>query len=554
MKCALVQLNPKVGDIINNRKNILKAMQKAKDLSAQLLLFPEMAITGYPPRDLLLYPAFVERAKGSAELIAKAAGEMGLTVLIGSIGYNLEKGQRLYNRALLMEGGDIIATYAKRLLPTYDVFDEARYFEAGTGPLVFKMGGLNFAVTICEDIWNDEAFWPHPLYRLDPLAGHPPFDVLLNLSASPFSVGKELLRERMLKALAQKYSCQILYCNQVGANDELIFDGRSSFFAPDGTLMARAKSFQEDILVVDLENPTKEIKDCDFDPEPETWEALSLGIRDYCSKNGLKSVVLGLSGGIDSALSASLAVNAMGKENVQGLIMPSPHSSDHSVFDALELASNLSLELVNKLPIGTAMESFKEILAPVFIDLPPNEAEENIQARIRGVLLMAVANKFGRVLLTTGNKSEISVGYCTIYGDMCGALAVIGDLYKTEVYSLANWVNREKIIIPRNTILKPPSAELKPGQTDQDNLPPYELLDAILIALLEKRISPMELARTGRFETETVRKVSSLVRAAEFKRRQGAPVLKITSQAFGVGWRMPIACRSIMDEFQDYGS
>jgi NAD+ synthetase len=547
MKCALIQLNPKVGDISGNLDRMTLALSRAAGRGAELCLFPEMAITGYPPRDLLLYPAFIREAEEAGERLSKVAGELGVAVVAGSVGRNHDrKGHSLYNKALVLEGGKIIHSYAKRLLPTYDVFDEARYFEAGNRPLVIQKGGYGFAVTICEDIWNDEAFWPHPLYKTDPLEDdHPPFDVLINLSASPFSVGKQRLREKMLKALSLKYGAITLYVNQTGANDELIFDGRSSYFLRDGTLAGRALPFKEDLLIVDLKNPKRELKDDDFSPESETWRALSLGVKDYLFKNNLKTAVIGLSGGVDSALTAAIAADYLGKENVEGLVMPSPYSSDHSVKDAEDLARNLGLTLISKLPIESAMESIREILSPVFKDLPLDSAEENIQARIRGVLLMAVSNKFGRALLTTGNKSEISVGYCTIYGDMCGALAVIGDLYKTEVFRLARWLNRDGTIIPINTLNKPPSAELRPDQTDQDSLPPYELLDSILVELLEARKSPEELISSGEFDPKIVERVGSLVKSAEFKRRQAAPVLKITGQAFGVGWRMPVSCESI---------
>ncbi|MDR2199186.1 MAG: NAD+ synthase [Deltaproteobacteria bacterium] len=545
MKAALIQLNPKVGDIGGNVRKILRAVLRAADLGAELAIAPELAVTGYPPRDLLLYPGFAREAEKAAETLAREIESTGVTVIAGSVGRNHGKGRPLFNRALVLEKGTIARSYAKRLLPTYDVFDEARYFEPGKNHLVFKIGGLLAAVTVCEDIWNDEAFWPRPHYELDPLEDHPPFDLLVNISASPFSVGKQALREEMLKALARKHSAQVLYVNQVGANDEIIFDGRSSHFGADGGLLSRARAFEEDVLVVDLDNPQGSTAPDDFSPESETHRALELGVRDYCHKNGISTVVLGLSGGIDSAVTAVVAKGAVGADNVHGLIMPSPYSSAHSVKDAADLARNLEISLLDEIEIREAMAAFAKMLKPVFKDLPPDSAEENIQARIRGILLMGVANKFGRMLLTTGNKSEISVGYCTIYGDMCGALAVIGDLYKTEVFNLARFLNQDGILIPENTLSKPPSAELKPGQTDQDNLPPYELLDAILKELLEKRLTPDELVQSGRFGEETVRQVSRLVKAAEFKRRQAAPVLKITSQAFGVGWRMPVAARSV---------
>ncbi|MDR2350991.1 MAG: NAD+ synthase [Deltaproteobacteria bacterium] len=546
MKIALIQLNPRVGAARDNLKKMTAAIDEAKSLGAKVCVFPEMAVTGYPPRDLLLYGAFVREAEECAEKLREVSGRTGLLILAGSVGRNLDgKGHHLRNLATVFDGGKVLGVYAKRLLPTYDVFDEARYFEAGEEPLVFEKEGRRFAVTICEDIWNDEAYWPRPLYKIDPLENHPPFDVLVNVSASPFSVGKQKQREDMLRTLARKRGALVLYANQVGANDELIFDGRSSVTGPDGTLLARAKAFGEDILVFDLDGqPEKNVAPDDFSPESETWRALGLGVRDYCEKNGISKAVLGLSGGVDSALTAAAAAEALGPENVRGLVMPSPHSSDHSVRDALELARNLGLAPPDVIPIGPAMRAFSEALAPAFGNLPPDATEENVQARIRGVLLMAMANKFGAMLLTTGNKSEISVGYCTIYGDMCGALAVIGDLYKTEVYALAKWLNKDKIVIPESTLAKPPSAELRPGQIDEDSLPPYERLDAMLGELLEKRKTPGELALSGAFDPAEIARVGNLVRRGEFKRRQAAPVLKITAQAFGVGWRMPVACRS----------
>ncbi|MDR1041928.1 MAG: NAD+ synthase [Deltaproteobacteria bacterium] len=547
MRCALIQFNPKVGDIRGNARKILEAARDAAVKGARLAVLPELAVTGYPPRDLLLYPAFVREAEESAAELARELADLDLTAIVGSVGFNRGRGRPLRNLALVMEGGEIAHSYAKRLLPSYDVFDEARYFEPGDAPLVIVKEGTRLAVTVCEDVWNDEAYWPAPLYRADPLDGHPPFDALVNLSASPFSVGKQRLREDMLSALSARRGAWILYVNQTGANDELIFDGRSSLFGPDGRMAARAKGFAEEVKMVELGSSGTDVCPDDFAPESETWRALSLGVLDYCAKNGIRSVCLGLSGGIDSALTAAIASAAVGADNVHGLVMPSPYSSVHSVRDAEELAANLMLGRLDRVPITMAMEAFGKSLAPVFGDLPPDAAEENVQARIRGTLLMAVANKFGRMLLTTGNKSEISVGYCTIYGDMCGALAVIGDLYKTEVFRLARWINRDGPVIPENTILKPPSAELKPGQTDQDSLPPYAELDAILREMLELRKSPGELASEGRFDTETVFRVARLVRAAEFKRRQAAPVLRITGQAFGVGWRMPVACRSIFE-------
>ncbi|MDR1870473.1 MAG: NAD+ synthase [Deltaproteobacteria bacterium] len=544
MKCALAQFNPKVGDLAANAAKIVSMAQKAHLAGAKVVLTSEMALIGYPPRDILLYPSLVKAARGYALDMASQLQNLDLTLVLGSAGQNQGgRGRALANEALIIQGGAIKEIYAKRLLPTYDVFDEARYFEPGQGPLVIEVAGKKLAITICEDIWNDEAFWSQPLYSLDPLDDLPDFDVLVNLSASPFSVGKQRLRESMLAALAKKRQVSALYVNQVGANDELIFDGRSVWVSPKGEILARALAFAEDLVVIDLDSPGVPIGPDSLSPEEETWGALRLGVQDYCGKNGFQSVVIGLSGGVDSALTAAIAVGALGASQVHGLIMPSPYSSDHSVTDALALAKNLNLAEATKIPIAPVMSGFEAVLAPVFQGLAPDLTEENIQARIRGVLLMAVSNKMGRLLLTTGNKSEISVGYCTIYGDMCGALAVIGDLYKTEVFRLARWLNRDREVIPENTLTKPPSAELRPDQKDQDSLPPYALLDEILISLLEDKLSPKEAA--ANLDPATVYKVAALVRRAEFKRKQAAPVLKITRQAFGLGWRMPITCRSV---------
>ncbi|MDR0549887.1 MAG: NAD+ synthase [Deltaproteobacteria bacterium] len=547
MKCALIQFNPKVGDLAANGEKILSLAKKAKAAGAELAITAEMALIGYPPRDLLLYPAFIEAARNQALKIAASLKDLDLTLILGSVAFSeTGRGRPLSNVALVLQAGEIKATYEKRLLPTYDVFDEARYFEPGQKPLVVAVAGQRLALTICEDIWNDEAFWPRPMYSLDPLSDLPPFDVLVNLSASPFSVGKQKLREAMLAALTKKLARPVLYVNQIGANDELIFDGRSVFLNQYGQVLARAAAFAEDLTIIDLDSSASPRPPDVYGSEEETWLALCLGVKDYCGKSGVNSVVIGLSGGVDSALTAAIAVGALGASQVHGLIMPSPYSSLHSVVDAEELANNLNLGSATQIPIVPVMDGFTTALAPLFRGLAADLTEENVQARIRGSLLMAVANKFGRLLLTTGNKSEISVGYCTIYGDMCGALAVIGDLYKTEVFRLAKWLNRERVVIPENTINKPPSAELRPDQTDQDSLPPYAELDRILVYLLEEKLSPKEASRLE--NPKTVSQVAALVKGAEFKRKQAAPVLKITGQAFGLGWRMPLACRSVFQE------
>ncbi|MDR2302899.1 MAG: NAD+ synthase [Deltaproteobacteria bacterium] len=581
--CALIQQNPKVGDISHNCQKLENSVKLAASLGASLAIAPEMAIIGYPPRDLLLYDFFIKEATEAASELAANIAHLDIALIVGSVDFNPKRyGRQLQNVALVMENGKITARYAKRLLPTYDVFDEARYFEAGQEPVVYTRLGFRFALTICEDIWNDFLYWPYPLYSKDPLANHPPYDVLVNISASPFAVSKQDLREDMMCSQARHHRVQTLYVNQVGANDELIFDGRSFHTDPTGRLLNRGGAFREDLVLCDLGRGPVEVQNVEekskiaysenallfeekenfypkcldllkqsppgqnLNPDQEIYKALTLGVFDYCRKNDLKTIVLGLSGGIDSALTAAIAVEAVGPENVTGILMPSPYSSQHSLDDAQELCRNLGIPKVRVLSIQKAMFAFSDILAETFKGLREDTTEENIQARIRGVLLMAVANKFGSLLLTTGNKSEIAVGYCTIYGDMCGALAVIGDLYKTEVFRLAKWINQTKgrVVIPENTISKPPSAELKPNQTDQDSLPPYEELDEILKFLLEDREGPGTLEKRG-IDVAVVRKVANLVRLGEYKRRQAAPVLKVSNQAFGVGWRMPITCASV---------
>ncbi|MDR1486378.1 MAG: NAD+ synthase, partial [Deltaproteobacteria bacterium] len=536
MRCAIIQNNPKVGDITGNCLKIESAARMAVAQGATLAVCQEMSIIGYPPRDLLQYNFLIEEANEAVAELAGRLADLDLTLIVGSVDFNPSiHGRSIQNVALILERGQITGRYAKRLLPTYDVFDEARYFEPGTAPLTFAHKGVKFALTICEDIWNDFSYFEKSLYPIDPLTNHPPFDVLLNLSASPFYVGKQRLREEMVGFLAKKYSVQAVYVNQAGADDELVFDGRSFHVDRNGKLINRAKAFEEDLLMIDFDQKAAATDAGFLSPQQEFWGALVLGVRDYCRKNGLGSVVLGLSGGIDSALTAAIAAEAVGPSNVTGILMPSPHSSDHSLNDALELIKNLSLRPAQILHIREVMESFDRTLAPVFQARPKDTTEENIQARIRGTLLMAVANKFGSILLTTGNKSEIAVGYCTIYGDMCGALAVIGDLYKTEVFKLAAWLNQTKgPTIPISTLTKPPSAELRPNQVDQDSLPPYDQLDEILKMLVEDRQGPAALELKG-YSPELVRKVANLVRIAEFKRRQGAPVIKVTEQAFGVG-------------------
>jgi NAD+ synthetase len=550
LKCAIIQNNFKVGDVFANASAIIAKVKEAADSGAELCITPELALTGYPPRDLLLYPAFTAQVEETARRIAEEISVLDIPLILGSIGRNSSgRGKALLNQALFIAEGVIKARYSKRLLPSYDVFDETRYFEAGSGPCVVTHKGVRIALTVCEDIWNDNAFWANPGYTFDPLEQHPPFDLLINISASPFTVGKQKLRQDMLAALARKRSIHIIYANLIGGNDDLVFDGRSMYVTPSGVVAGRAPGFQTDLFIVDTNSSALHTAEDDFTPESEVWRALTLGLKDYCGKIGINSVLVGLSGGIDSSLVAALACEALGKDQAHGLLMPSPYSSGHSLSDAAKLAANLGMS-TDTLPITPIMRAYDATLAEAFAGCAQNGADlakENLQARIRGNLLMAFSNKFGKLLLTTGNKSEISVGYCTIYGDMCGALAVIGDLYKTEVFRVCRWLNRKRgEIIPENVLVKPPSAELRPGQTDQDSLPPYDKLDAILFAMLEERRSSAEIIAAGH-AAGTVQQVANLVRLAEFKRRQAAPVLKITSYAFGVGWRMPIACKQVYD-------
>ena len=495
---------------------------------------------GYLPRDLLMSRGFVRR--GCQELGCIAAELAGAPpLLVGVATPNpAEMGRPLFNSAVLLKDGAVRSVFHKTLLPTYDVFDEDRYFEPAHSPQILELNGTRLGISICEDVWNDRDFWERRRYHEDPVevlakAGA---EAILNLSSSPFTVGKQSLREDMLGHMAHKYQVPLAIVNQVGGNDDIIFDGHSAAFDAQGRLFARAKGFEEDTLVVDLAAGTGAIAPDDFEPEAEIWNALVLGVRDYARKTRFRKVLLGLSGGIDSALTAAIAADAMGPENVLGVMMPSRYSSRGSLDDSVELASHLGIQTLT-LPISGIMGTYDEVLADAFRGRAPDVAEENSQSRIRGNLLMALSNKYGSLLLTTGNKSEMAVGYCTLYGDMNGGLAVIADLPKMMVYRVARWRNRRRPDIPEATLTKPPSAELRPGQTDQDSLPPYDLLDRILELHVEHSQSAEEIIAQG-FDAETVRRVLRLVRMAEFKRKQAAPVLKVTSRAFGTGWRMPI--------------
>ena len=569
MKIAIAQLNPTVGDISGNAQLILQAAKQAQSSGCQLLLTPELSLCGYPPRDLLVHSSFVERTADTLKQLARELPEE-IAVLVGTIDLNSQAnlaGEKpLFNSAALLVNGNIQQSFYKRLLPTYDVFDEHRYFQPGdeshffkipTSSLVSQSKYLKIGVTICEDLWNDEQFWGQRSYRINPLEDLAKLDVdlVVNLSASPYSISKQKLREAMLSYSASRYQQSIIYVNQIGGNDDLIFDGCSVAFNRKGEIACRARAFAEDFIILEYNEEAEDLQtkeylnlaplpDCE---DAEIWLALVLGVRDYARKCNFQKIVLGLSGGIDSSLVAAIASEALGAENVLGVLMPSPYSSDHSVKDALELAKNLGIA-TEIIPIGNLMESYDRTLEKIFAGTPSGVAEENIQSRIRGNVLMAIANKFGHLLISTGNKSEMSVGYCTLYGDMNGGLGAIADVPKTRVYSLCRWLNynAQTEIIPANILTKPPSAELKPGQVDQDSLPSYDILDDILHRLIENRETPSQIIAAGN-DPETVKHAIKLVKKAEFKRRQAPPGLKITQTAFGTGWRMPIASKGIPD-------
>jgi NAD+ synthetase len=541
MKLALAQINTTVGDLAGNEAKILEAARRAGAEKADLVLFPELTISGYPPRDLLLKKDFIAGNLATLRRLAAASGPVPM--LVGFVGENkITPGREVTNEAALLQNGRIAATRIKCLLPTYDVFDEDRYFEPGEKCVPLDIAGHRCGVTICEDIWNDEDFWPHRRYRTNPVgellaAGA---QCVLNISASPWHVGKEKLRAAMLASLARKSGRPVALCNLAGGNDELIFDGNSLVFNGAGELIAKGRPFEEDFVVVDTES-SPPIDPAPAPEEENVFHALVLGLRDYFHKCGFKSAVLGLSGGIDSAVVACLAAAALGPEQVHGISLPSQFSSQGSLDDARLLAQRLGLPY-DVIPIQPSFETLKLQLKPAFAGRPEDTTEENIQARLRGVILMALSNKTGSLLLTTGNKSELAVGYCTLYGDMCGGLAVISDVPKTMVYRLAHWINRDRELIPAACLTKAPSAELRPNQTDQDSLPPYETLDAILDQYVVHGRSAAEIAQTG-IPAETVRRVIRLIDANEYKRRQAAPGLKVTTKAFGVGRRFPIAQR-----------
>ncbi|MEZ4898107.1 MAG: NAD+ synthase [Saprospiraceae bacterium] len=542
MRICIAQLDYHIGHFEQNTQKMLDAIQVAKDQKADLVCFSELATCGYPPRDFLEFNDFIRRSDDSIARLATAADTIG--VVVGAPAVNpVVEGKDLYNAAYFLYEGKIQQVFRKALLPTYDVFDEYRYFEPGNAFLSFDFKGIRLAITICEDLWNlgNE----NPLYTICPMDELMPAkpEVMINISASPFAWDHAEERIHVLKANVERYHLPLFYVNHCGAQTELLFDGGSLIFSPNGLVHDEFPYFMEAIRTYDLNDVIQGGSQREQPKEKNRLihDALVMGIGDYFRKLGFKKAILGLSGGIDSALSTVLAVRALGAENVRVLLMPSPFSSQHSVEDARALAENLGIQY-DIIPIGNIYQSYLDVLKPYFGDLPFNVTEENLQARNRGMLLMAFSNKFGHILLNTTNKSEMAVGYGTLYGDLCGGLSVIGDVYKTEVFDLCRWINAEDEIIPWNTIRKPPSAELRPNQKDSDSLPEYDVLDPILYQYIEKRQGPQEIIAQG-YDNATVLRILRLVNINEFKRHQTAPVLRVSAKAFGMGRRMPIVAK-----------
>ena len=539
MKIALAQLNYHIGNFQYNTDKIIEVLKEQKNAGTHLVVFSELSVCGYPPRDFLEYEAFVEICEASAHKIAVET--QGIACIIGlPVKNHLPKGKDLFNAAYFIENGKVSGTVKKTLLPTYDIFDEYRYFEPSLDFSCIDFMGHKIALTICEDLWN---FGDNPLYTvcpMDELIKQQP-DLMINIAASPFNYNQDKLRMEILQQNCLKYNLPLFYVNHVGAQTELIFDGGSAVLDKEGELVSKFKYFEEQVEAFEFENMSVMLADQSaYKPShiEQIYHALVLGIKDYFRKSGFFKATLGLSGGIDSALVCALAADALGPENVMAVLMPSKYSSDHSIADAEQLVGNLGCKSIT-LPIASIAQTFEEVLKPAFNNLPSNIAEENLQARSRGILLMAISNKLGYVLLNTSNKSETAVGYGTLYGDMCGAIAVIGDCYKTQVYQLCNYINRNKEIIPQNTITKPPSAELRPNQKDSDSLPDYDLLDKVLYQYIEETKSATEIIGMG-YSSEIVKRVLDMVNNAEFKRYQTPPILRISPKAFGMGRRMPI--------------
>jgi NAD+ synthase (glutamine-hydrolysing) len=548
VKIALGQINPTVGDFSGNTARHIEFARRAQGAGAELILFPELSVCGYPPRDLVERPSFVARNRETVEQIAAAT--RGISLICGLVTpANSETGKSVMNSAALLQDGKIAFVQSKMLLPTYDVFDEMRNFAPAKSQNLFSLSGGQIALTICEDAWNDKLFWPKRLYKVDPIetliqAGG---RIVLNISASPFWIGKREFRGEMLAAIARHHKVPVAMVNQVGGNDSLVFDGSSIVLNAEGQVIARGRSFEEDLIYFESGSegkaPSGDLHAQMVGEEASVYAALVLGTRDYMRKCGFKKAIIGLSGGIDSALTAVIAADAVGAENVIGIGMPGPYSSPGSVEDARTLAENLGIRF-ELLSIDCVYEAYTTTLQNVFAGRKPDVTEENIQSRARGTLLMALSNKFGAIVLSTGNKSELGVGYCTLYGDMVGGLAVISDVPKTLVYRLSHYVNSRSPVIPQATIEKPPSAELRPNQKDSDSLPPYEVLDAVLEDYVEDAHSAERIAADRNFDIELVRRVVRMVDRAEYKRQQAAPGIKISPKAFGYGRRFPIAARN----------
>ena len=546
MRVALAQINPTVGDFSGNLDRMTRAAREASARGAEVVVFPELALTGYPPRDLVEKPSFLERSEHELERFAQGIAELNLTTICGYVGRSEAKiGKRALNSAAVIEHGRVVFRQSKMLLPTYDVFDEARYFRPSEREELCTLAGQSVALTICEDAWNDRGYWKQRLYQRDPVeelfsAGA---QAMICINASPYHMGKREIRQRVYRSAARRYSKPVVYVNQVGGNDQLVFDGSSFAMNAAGEIIASARSFEEDLVIVDLDAGTGDQHE-DFSYECEAvYQALVLGTRDYIRKCGFSRVLIGLSGGIDSSLTAALAVEAVGRENVTGVGMPGPYSSEHSLSDAQEMASRMGIQF-EVISITPAYERFLENLKPLFAGRAPDTTEENIQARLRGMTLMALSNKTGAIVLTTGNKSELAVGYCTLYGDMVGGLAVISDLPKMMVYTLSRLANRRLgNVIPESVFTKAPSAELRPNQKDTDSLPEYSILDQILEEYIEQNASPQQIAGKLAVPLELVRDIVNKVDRNEYKRQQAAPGLKVTSKAFGIGRRFPIAQR-----------
>ena len=544
MKIALGQINPTVGDFKGNAAKIISFARKAQEAGAGLILFPELSVCGYPPRDLVERASFVAHNREAVERIA--AETRGIAVVCGLVTpAQAETGKSVMNSAALLKDGKLAFLQSKMLLPTYDVFDEMRNFTPATSQALFPLCGKQMALTICEDAWNDKHFWNRRLYTFDPVealvqAGG---NLVLNISASPFWQGKREFRRDMLSSIARGQKVPVAMVNQVGGNDSLVFDGSSLVLNSAGEVIAQGKSFEEDIVYFNSDRLTGEIHNQVEGDDASVYAALVLGTRDYVRKCGFQKVIIGLSGGIDSALTAVIAADALGAENVIGVGMPGPYSSGGSIDDALALARNLDIRF-ELLPIGEVFDSYRKTLKEVFAASKEDLTEENIQSRTRGTLLMALSNKFGALVLSTGNKSEIGVGYCTLYGDMVGGLAVISDVPKTMVYQLSHYVNSRRAVIPQASLEKPPSAELRPDQKDSDTLPPYDVLDAILEDYVEESRGVEEIAARRKFDVNLVQRVIRMVERTEYKRQQAAPGLKISAKAFGYGRRFPIAAKS----------